>query len=182
MRAGLIAEYESPELLLEGVLAMRRSGFVQMDAYTPYPIHGVVEALQLPRSRVPLYCLLGGIAGGTYGYLIQYWMNGFSYALNVGGRPLGSVPAFIPATFEATVLFAAFGAVLAFFGFSGLPEIASPVFGVEGFERATIDRYFLALDASDPAFDPDEARRILGDAGAVRVSWIPQDEGSEVHA
>src|SRR5690554_3844290 len=109
MRTGLIAEYESPERLLEALLAMRRAGFVRMDAYTPYPVHGVIEALRLPRSRVPLYCLLGGIAGGSYGYLIQYWMNGFSYALNVGGRPLGSVPAFIPATFEATILFASFG-------------------------------------------------------------------------
>ncbi len=173
MRKGLIAEYGSPESLLKGALAMRAQGFTAMDAFTPYAVQPVMDALRVPRSRVPLYCLCAGVIGGGYGYLIQFWMNGFDYALNVGGRPLGSVPAYIPPTFEATVLFASLMAIFAFLGFSGLPQIAAPIFSVPGFERASIDRYFLGLESLDPAYDPEIAVRILRETGALRISFLP---------
>lgn len=182
MRRGIIAEYGSPEDLLRAALDMRGAGFTFMDAYTPYPVDSVMEALRVPRSRVPLYCLAGGLVGAGYAYLIQFWMNGFEYALNVGGRPLGSVPAFIPPSFEGMVLLASFGAFFSCLAFCGLPQVAAPIFLVEGFERATVDRFFLGLDARDPSFDGDRAARILAEAGALRVATIPGEALQEALA
>ncbi|HWV39439.1 MAG TPA: DUF3341 domain-containing protein [Vulgatibacter sp.] len=173
MNAGLLAEFESSDELLEAARAMRRAGFTAMDAFTPFAVGGLDEILEIPRSRVPLYSLVAGILGGGYAYLIQYWMNGFDYALNVGGRPLGSVPAFIPPSFEGTVLLAALTAVVAFLGFSGLPQVSSPIFTVDGFERASVDRFFLGLEATDPAYDAELATRLLREAGALRISGVP---------
>lgn len=175
MNQGILAEFETTDALLDGIGAMRRAGFARMDAYSPFAVKEVMEALAVPRSRVPLYSLLAGIGGAGYAYLIQWWFNGFDYALNVGGRPLGSVPAFIPPTFEGAVLLASLTAVFSFMGFSGIPRLHAPVFEVEGFSRASIDRFFLALDARDPAWDPDRATRILAEAGALRVSAFPAE-------
>lgn len=177
MNRGLVGSFASPEALVEAILALRAAGFRSLDAYIPYPAHEVIDALDLPRSRVPFYALGGGIFGAGYAYLIQWWMNGFDYALNVGGRPLGSVPAFIPPTFEGAVLLTAFGAVAAFLGFSKLPRLWAPVADAPGFERASVDRFFVALDATDPAWDPDKARAILLDHGAEDVSLFGQPAG-----
>lgn len=179
MRAGLVAEYESPEDLLRAVRAMRGAGFTVMDAFTPYPVKEVMDALVIPRSRVPIYSLAAGILGGGYAYLIQFWMNGFDFALNVGGKPLGSVPAYIPPTFEGTVLLASLTAFFAALAFSGLPQVSAPIFTVDGFERASSDRFFLGLEATDPRFDPEHAIRILHDAGALRVTGVPSAIGEE---
>jgi len=173
MNAGLLAEYESPEALVEAARAMRRAGFTVMDAFTPFAIGEVYEILEIPRSRVPIYCLGAGVLGGGYAYLIQFWMNGFDYALNVGGKPLGSVPAFIPPTFEGTVLLASLTAFFSALAFSGLPQISAPVFTVDGFDRASVDRFFLGLEATDPRFDPDLAIRVMHEAGALRVTGVP---------
>ncbi|HEY0839480.1 MAG TPA: DUF3341 domain-containing protein, partial [Vulgatibacter sp.] len=141
--------------------------------FTPFAVKEIFEVLEIPRSRVPLYCLCAGIAGGGYAYLIQFWMNGFDYALNVGGKPLGSVPAFIPPTFEGTVLLSSLMALFALLGFSGLPQVSSPIFTVDGFERASVDRFFLGLEAIDPAYDAELATRILHRHGALRVTGVP---------
>ncbi|MFO7156285.1 MAG: DUF3341 domain-containing protein [Pseudomonadota bacterium] len=170
MRSGLLAEYEDPEILVRAIRALRREGIVAMDAHMPYPVREVLEALELPPSRVPIYCFLGGLAGASYAYLLQWWTNGFDYALNVGGRPLGAAPAFIPPTFEGTVLLAAFGALLSFLGFSRLPRLWAPVDEVPQFSRVTSDRFFLAVDATDPRFDRIEAENILLASGALSVS------------
>ncbi|AKU90250.1 DUF3341 domain-containing protein [Vulgatibacter incomptus] len=180
MRRGVVAEFEDPERLLGAVLAMKAEGFNAMDAYTPYAVQPVIEALDLPRSRVPLYCLLAGVFGGCYAYLIQFWMNGFDFAINVGGRPLGSAPAFIPPTFEGTVLLAALMSIFSFLGFAGLPQVAAPIFSVEGFERASIDRYFLALEELDPRYDPEIASAVLRKAGALRITFLPVPEPAPV--
>lgn len=175
MKSGILAEFETTRALLAAIEAMRAAGFRDMDAYTPYPVKEVMEALALPRSRVPLYALGAGIFGAGYAYLIQWWANGFAYALNVGSRPLGAVPAFIPATFEGTVILASLTAVVSFLGFSRIPRLYAPVAEVEGFDRASIDRYFLALDERDPAFDSAVALQILRDADALRVSVFPPE-------
>lgn len=178
MRSGLLGEFEGPEALVEAIRALRREGLTGMDAHLPYPVHDVLDALELPPSRVPIYSFAGGIVGASYAYLIQWWMNGFDYALNVGGRPLGSVPAFIPPTFEGAVLLAAFGAVLSFLGFSKLPRLWNPVAEVPGFHRVTSDRFFLAVDADAPAFDFTRAESILLAEGAVAVTafGLPEPE------
>lgn len=178
MKHGIVGEFESTEGLLEAIRAMRREGFTHLDAHLPYPVKAVIDALELPRSRVPLYALCAGIFGGGYAYLIQWWMNGFEYALNVGSRPLGSAPAFIPPTFEGAVLLTSLSAVAAFLGFSGLPRLWAPISEVPGFERASVDRFFLALDALDPSWDPRRARDVLVSQGAVSVSifGLPTEE------
>jgi len=179
MRSGLLAEYEDPEVLIQAIRSLRREGIVAMDAHMPYPARAVLEALELPPSRVPIYCFAGGLAGATYAYLLQWWSNGFDYALNVGGRPLGAVPAFIPPTFEGTVLIAAFAAVLSFLGFSRLPRLWAPVDEVPQFVHATSDRFFLAVDATDPRFDRLRAEDILVASGALTVTafgLLPAEE------
>lgn len=173
MNAGLLAEFESSDALLDAARAMRRAGFSVMDAFTPFAVGEINEILEIPRSRVPIYCLGAGILGGGYAYLIQYWMNAFDYALNVGGRPLGSVPAFIPPTFEGTVLLASLMALVSFLAFAGLPQVSSPIFTVDGFERASVDRFFLGLEATDPRYDAELAIRVLHRAGALRVTGVP---------
>lgn len=170
MRSGLLAEFDRPEVLVEAIRALRREGIAGLDAHLPYPLHEVLDALELPPSRVPRYALAGGIAGACYAYLLQWWTNGFDYALNVGGRPLGSVPAFVPPTFEGAVLLAAFGAVLSFLGLSKLPRLWNPVAEVPGFHRATSDRFFLAVDADAPGFDRTRAESILLARGALAIT------------
>lgn len=178
MRSGLLAEFEHPEALVKAIQVLRREGFTGMDAHMPYPVHDVLDALALPPSRVPIYCLAGGLVGASYAYLLQWWVNGFDYALNVGGRPLGSVPAFIPPTFEGAVLLAAFGAVVSFLGFSKLPRLWNPVAEVPGFPRASSDRFFLAVDEGDPSFDFRRAESILLVQGALAVTafGLPRTE------
>lgn len=177
MRSGLLAEFSDSDTLVDAIHALRREGVGGLDAHLPYPVQSVLDALELPPSRVPIYSFLGGITGASYAYLIQWWVNGFDYALNVGGRPLGSVPAFIPPTFEGAVLLAAFGAVLSFFGFSKLPRLWTPVSEVPGFARATSDRFFLAVDAAGAGYDAKRAEDILLAKGALAVTAFGLPEG-----
>ncbi len=178
MRTGLLAEFSNSDGLVDAIRTLRREGITGLDAHIPYPVQDVLDALELPPSRVPIYCLLGGIVGASYAYLIQWWVNGFDYALNVGGRPLGSVPAFIPPTFEGAVLLAAFGAVFSFLGFSKLPRLWNPVMEVPGFARASSDRFFLAVDASSGTFDAKRVEDILLAKGALAVTafGLPEEE------
>jgi hypothetical protein len=169
MRRGLLAEFETPEALLEAARGLRESGFTRLSAFTPYPMEGLEEELGLRRSRIPVYVLLAALVGAGLAFLVQYWANGVSYPLDVGGRPLFSWPAFVPITFEMAVLAGAFAAVIGVLAGSGLPRLWHPLFQVEGFERATVDRFFLGVDRADPRFAPERLARELRDMGALRV-------------
>jgi Protein of unknown function (DUF3341) len=158
---GLMAEFDSPEDLLEAARHTYEEGYRRLDAYSPFPVHGLAEAIGFQRTRLPLIALLGGIAGGLGGYLLQYWISVVDYPLNVGGRPLHSWPAFIPVTFELTVLVAALAAVLGMLALNGLPMPHHPVFNVSAFELATRNRFFLCLEATDPQFDEVRTRQFL---------------------
>ncbi|HLL76965.1 MAG TPA: DUF3341 domain-containing protein [Pyrinomonadaceae bacterium] len=150
---GVIAEFDNPT---DAVAAARRAyeeGYRRMDAYSPYPLEALSEAIGFHGSRLPLIVLIGGIVGGLGGYLMQYWMNAYDYALNVGGKPLHSWPAFIPITFETTVLGAALAAIFGMLALNGLPEPYHPVFNAPNFALATRDRFFLLIEARDPKFD-----------------------------
>ena len=147
---GLMAEFDSPTDL---VLAARRAhaeGYRRMDAYTPFPIEELNEAIGFHHTRLPLVVLVGGILGCVGGYGLQYWVSAIAYPLNVGGRPYHSWPSFIPVTFETTVLLAALSAVLGMLALNGLPMPYHPVFNVKSFALASKDKFFLCIEAADP--------------------------------
>ncbi len=158
---GLLAEFQGPDDLLEAAHAARKAGFKRMDAYAPMPVHGLAEAVGFTKTRLPLLVLIGGFTGMVGGYLMQYWTTAVDYPLNVGGRPLHSWPAFIPITFECTILIAAFTAVLGMLALNGLPEPYHPLFNVKRFKLATRNRFFLCIEATDPLYDPQKTRHFL---------------------
>jgi hypothetical protein len=158
---GLMAEFHSTEALLHAAESAHRHGFKRMDAYTPFPVEGLAEAMDVHDRRVPLIVLLGGIAGCLGGFFLQYWLAAIDYPLNVGGRPVNSWPAFIPVTFEMTILFAALAAFLGVLALNGLPMPYHPVFNVEQFELASRNRFFLCIEADDPNFDRDGTWKFL---------------------
>jgi len=167
---GLMAEFTSPDTLAAAIEKVQAEGYAELDAYTPYPIEHVNELIaHHKRSKVPLLVLLGGIAGCLGGFGLQTWTSAIDYPLNVGGRPLFSWPAFIPVTFETTILFAAFAAVFGMVLLNRLPEPYHPVFNVEAFERASVDRFFLLVEAADERFDREATRELLEGLGAHEV-------------
>jgi hypothetical protein len=149
---GVIAEFASPNDLVEAIHKTREAGYEIIEAYTPYPIEEVWEAIGHPKSKVPLLVLCGGILGCAGGYFLQYWVSAITYPINVGGRPFHSWPAFIPVTFECTVLLAGLAAVFGMLILNGLPMPYHPVFTVPRFALATRDRYFLMILARDKKF------------------------------
>jgi hypothetical protein len=169
---GLMAEFHTAEELVEATHKVHEAGFKHVDAFTPYPIEEVAHALDLPRSKMPLIVLGGGLVGAAVGYALQYWSQVLEYPMNIGGRPFHSWPAFIVPTFETTILFAALSAVLGMFALNGLPQPYHPVFNVPGFALASRDRYFLVIEAQDAKFDLDQTRRFLLDLHASEVSEV----------
>jgi hypothetical protein len=158
---GLMAEFTDPNELIAAVRHTHEAGYRHVDAYSPYPIEELSEALELRRTRLPLLVLIGGIIGGCLGYALQYWAATIAYPVNVGGRPFNSWPAFIPITFETTVLVAAVFTVLGMLAINGLPMPYHPVFNVPRFALASRDRFFLCIEATDPKFDREGTRRFL---------------------
>jgi hypothetical protein len=170
---GIIAEFRTPTELVNAAHRAYQEGYRDMDAYSPFPIKELTEALGLSeKTKVPLIVLLGGIVGMVAGYLMQYYLSVIAYGLNVGGRPLHSWPAFIPVTFEMTVLLGAFGAVLGMLALNGLPQPYHPVFNVPGFARATRDRFFLCIKSTDPKFDREKTAAFLENLNPVEVSEV----------
>lgn len=169
MSLGVLAQYETPEAIIAAAAELRRRGLRRIDAYTPYPLEDLAETIEVPRSRIPRASLAAGLLGACVGYGVQWFCNSFDYPIPVGGRPIHPVLAFVPITFETTVLFAGTATFLAFFVASRLPEIASPIFDVPGFERSTVDRFWLAVDARDPIFDPDETWQVLEATGPLSL-------------
>lgn len=158
---GVLAEFASAEALLAAAEAAWTKGFRAMDAYSPFPVEGLAEAIGFEKTRVPLVVLVGGIVGGVTAYGMQYFSAVADYPLNVGGRPLHSWPSFIPITFELTVLFAAFAAVIGMLLMNGLPKPYHPVFNAPEFRLASQTRFFLCIKASDPLFRENDARGFL---------------------
>jgi hypothetical protein len=169
-----MVELASGEALIAAIRVLRAGGISRFDAFTPYEVDGLDAALAVRRSRLPWISLVVGLGAGGAAYLLQWWINVVDYPLDIGGRPYHSAPAFLPITFEMSVLFAAAAALLSALVLGGLPRLWHPVFEVEGFERATVDRFWLAVAADDPALDRERARAALAEVAALRVVWLAE--------
>jgi hypothetical protein len=169
---GLIAEFDNPTDLVAAAQSIHDYGYRKVDAYSPFPIHELDEALHI-RNRLPLLVLCGGLAGCAGGYLLQYWTSVIEYPINVGGRPLHSWPSFIPVTFETTVLVAALTAVFGMLALNGLPMPYHPIFNVPRFALASRDRFFICIEAADPKFDHDATLSFLETLKPRHISEVP---------
>ena len=171
---GLLAEFSAPDALLAAAQAAYKHGFRAMDAYSPFPVEGLAEAIGFQKTRLPLVVLIGGILGGAAGYGIQWYSTVWDYPLNIGGRPLHSWPAFVPITFELIVLFASLFAVIGMLAMNRLPKPYHPVFNAPEFKLASQSRFFLCLQASDPNFRVEEARRFLEMCEPLAITEVEQ--------
>jgi hypothetical protein len=170
---GLIAEFRDPSSIVAAARGASEAGYRAMDAYTPFPIEELAEAMGWrSRGRLPKIVLAGGLLGAAVGFLMQYWTSAVDYPLNVGGRPLNSWPSFIPITFEMGILGAALAAVLGMLALNGLPRPYHPVFNAPNFALASTDRFFLCIESSDPLFDESGTRRFLEGLGPSEVSEV----------
>ena len=150
---GVVAEFSSAEALVAAVRRVRAAGYRQVEAYAPFPMEELFEALELAPSRIPLFMLGGGLAGASAGLGMQYFANLYAYPMNIGGRPLNAWPAFVPASFELIIFCAVLGGLLALFYTIQLPSVYHPVFNHPDFRRASRDGFFLCVEAADPQFD-----------------------------
>jgi hypothetical protein len=171
---GLMAEFDNPTDVVEAARATYDAGYRRINAYSPYPIEELAEAIGFHSTRLPLIVLIGGIIGGLAGYGLQYYVAVIDYPLNVGGRPFHSWPSFIPITFEMTILFAALAAIFGMLALNKLPQPYHPVFNAERFALASRDRFFLVIEANDPKFDHDRAMMFLQSLSPREVVDVEQ--------
>jgi hypothetical protein len=169
---GVMAEFDSPTALVNATRAVHDEGYKKVDAYTPFPIEELSEILHMHHNKLPLIVLLGGIFGGLTGYLLQYFVTVIYFPINIGGRPLHSWPSYIIITFELTILFGCFSAVLGMLALCGLPTPYHPVFNVPRFAAASRDRFFLCIEATDPLFDPAKTYGFLETLEAQEVTEV----------
>lgn len=174
MASYVLGEFADDAAICAAARSLREAGFGKLDAHSPVPIHGIDEALALPRSPVPLIALVGALLGGSGGYLMMWWMNAVDYVIDVGGRPAHAAPAFVPITFETTVLTAAVFIVGGLFALAGFPRLHHPVFEVEAFRTASVDGLWLSAEV-----EPGRAEAVAGELrrlGARQVSRVDEEE------
>ena len=170
---GVMAEFDTPQALAAATRAAYTAGYRHMDAYTPYPVEDVMDALHLHTNAVPPIVFGGGLLGGLGGFSLQYWLSTSAYPLNVGGRPFNTWPPWVPVTFECTILIASLSAVVGMLLLNGLPLLYHPVFNAPHFARASIDGFFLCIEHTDPRFDAVAVRTFLEGQDAREVTDVP---------
>jgi hypothetical protein len=171
---GLLAEFADPDHLVVAAERAHADGYRRMDAYAPFPVEGLADAIGMRRSWVPYVVLTFGAIGLLTGYFFQLWVASIAYPINIGGRPYNSIPSFVPVTFELTILFAALSAVVCQFVLNRLPEPYHPAFNIAAFARVTTDRFFLLIESRDPRFEPARTAQFLRSQGAVEVYDVPE--------
>jgi hypothetical protein len=171
---GVMAEFASPEALVEAARGARAAGYTRVEAYAPFAVEGLAEAVGFTRTRVPPWTFVGGLLGGIGAYALQWYSAVVNYPIDVGGRPPHSWPMFVPITFEMTVLGGALAAVLALFAGNGLPNLHHPVFGAPDFDLAMRNRFFLGVRADDPAFEPEATGHWLDTLAPLRRFEVPR--------
>ncbi|MDQ3753607.1 MAG: DUF3341 domain-containing protein [Acidobacteriota bacterium] len=169
---GLMAEFDNPTDVVAAAERVYGEGYRRIDAFSPYPIEALSEAVGVHSTKLPLIVLIGGILGCLAGYFMQYYVHVIDYPLNVGGKPFHSWPSFIPITFELTILGASLGAVFGMLALNGLPEPYHPVFNTPNFALASRDRFFLLVEANDPKFDREGTRAFLKSLGPREVTDV----------
>jgi hypothetical protein len=169
---GLLAEFDSPETLLQAARCAREAGYRRLDAFTPFPVEGLAGILDIPRARISVVGLVGGFAGAAFALIMQCYTN-YDYPIDVGGRPMYPFSAFAVVMFELTVLFSALSMMVAMLWQNGLPRLSYPIFGARHFHRASKDRFFLCVSGEDAEFDPRATPTLLEEAGALSVELLP---------
>jgi hypothetical protein len=163
---GILAEYDSPQAIYHACEAVRDAGFRRFDSYTPFPVHNLDKAMGLGPSYLPWLVLIAGISGATLAMLLMVWTSAYDYPLNIGGKPLFSIPAFIPITFEVTILFSGLTAVFGMFLLNGLPTFHHPLFDIASFAKVTDDKFFLMIETRDRKYDREKVAEFLRNTGA----------------
>jgi len=169
---GLLAEFDTPADLMHAAEKVRDAGYRRWDVYTPFPVHGMDAAMGLKNSQVGWFSFCGGFTGLTLGYLMIWWMNAYDYSIIVGGKPLFSPVYSFPVAYECTILLASFGSLGGMLFLNRLPRWYHPLFSSDRFKKATHDKFFLAIEATDPKFSETETRKLLTDAGSKHIEEV----------
>ncbi len=172
VKVGLLAEYQTPADLMHAAEKFRDTGYRRWDVYTPFPVHGMDDAMGLGNSKVGWFTFLGGLSGYTLGMIMIWWMNAYDYQISVGGKPLFSPIFSFPVAYECTILLGAFGSLGGMFILNKLPRHYSPLFRHERFSRATDDAFFLFVETSDPKFSEIETRKLLESTGSKQIEEV----------
>jgi len=172
VKYGLLAEFDTAADIMHAAEKVRDAGYRRWDVYTPFPIHGMDDAMGLKKSKVGWFTFVGGATGISLGYLMIWWMNAYDYAIVVGGKPLFSAIYSFPVAYECTILLAAFGSLGGMLFLNRLPRWYNPIFSSERFKKATHDKFFLAIEAMDPKFSDTETRKLLQNSGSKHIEEV----------
>jgi len=171
---GILAEFAKPADIYHAAEKVRDAGYSRWDAYTPFPIHGMEDAMGVKRTRLPLLVALIGLSGAGLGFLMQWWMSSVDYPLVTQGKPYASWQAFVPITFELGILSTAFATLIGMLALNGLPRWHHPLFKKERFLASSDDRFFVCIEAGDSKFHPDRTRALLEEAGATSIELVEE--------
>ena len=170
---GLMAEFDNVNDVITAARRVYGAGYRKIDAYSPFPLEELSEAIGFHKNGVALVCLIGGLLGGSAAFALQWWINTIAYPTNIGGRPLNSWPSFIIVTFEMTILFSGLSAVFGMLALNGLPMPYHPVFNVPQFESVTKDHFFIVIFSSDKNYDAEQTRKFLEGLKPISVAEVP---------
>ena len=173
---GVLAEFRNPKELVDAAESVQKSGYKNYDTYAPFPIHGMEKAMGIKESPLGWIVLVGGLAGFFGALALMIWVMGYEYPMNISGKPFINIPIYVPITFELTVLLAAFATVFGMFALNKLPRLNNPLFGVDRFEKATDDGFFVCIEASDDLFGEDKVTKLFRDNGATHIETVYNSE------